>query len=76
MFFVVRVNRDLNILDYNVWDAVNQLKRWEKVNDYQSLQDEIERTVPLVSKNALVTSVDSRSRRILSILKTKGQCIR
>ncbi len=67
---------DLNILDYYVWDAVNRLIKWNNVNDYQSLQNEIERAVPLVSKNALASSIDSWSRRILSILKTKGQYIR
>lgn len=67
---------DLNILDYYVWNAVGQLMRWDKVQNYQSLQQEIKRAIRLVPATEVASSIDSWSRRILQVLKTKGAYIK
>ena len=67
---------DLNVLDYYVWDAVGQHMRWDKVHDYRSLQEEIARGIRLVPKAGVASSIDSWSRRILKILRTKGAYIK
>jgi hypothetical protein len=67
---------DLNVLDYYVWDAIGNNMHWEKVNNYDSLKDEIAKGIARVSKNSLARSVESWSLRILSILKTKGAYIK
>ncbi len=50
--------------------------RWDKVQNYRSLQQEIEQAVPLIPTTGLASSVDSWSRRISRILKNKGTYIR
>jgi hypothetical protein len=67
---------DLNVLDYYVWDAVGNNIRWDKVKNYGSLSDEIKKSVGRVSKDDLVRSVENWSRRILTVLKTKGAYIK
>ena len=67
---------DLNVLDYYVWDAVGNNIRWTKVKNYESLSDEIKKSIGRVSKHDLVRSVENWSLRILTILKTKGAYIK
>lgn len=67
---------DLNVLDYYVWNAIGQLMRWDKVQNYRTLQQEIKRAVPLVPTTELVSSIDSWSRRIFQVLKSKGTYIK
>ena len=67
---------DLNVLDYYVWSAIGQRMRWEKIHNYQSLRQEIKRSIQLVPKTHLVSSFDSWSRRILRVLKNKGTYVK
>lgn len=67
---------DLNVLDYYVWDAVTTNMQWDKVNDYHSLTEEIKRGIRRVPLEDVCRSVQSWSKRILTILKTKGEYIK
>jgi hypothetical protein len=66
----------LSVLDYYVWDAIGNNMEWDKVNNYDSLTDEIKNGITRVSRNDLARSVQNWSLRILSILKTKGAYIK
>jgi inhibitor of nuclear factor kappa-B kinase subunit alpha len=67
---------DLNVLDYYVWDAIGQQMRWNKINNYETLREEIKRAIELVPKKLVASSVDSWSRRILKVLKAKDAYIK
>ena len=67
---------DLNGLDYYVWDAIGNNMHWDNVENYDSLKDEIKKGFARVPKIDLARSVESWSRRILSILKIKGAYIK
>jgi len=67
---------DLNVLDYYVWDAIGNHMQWNKVENYDSLIDEIKNGIHRVRKNDLFRSVDNWSHRIYSILNTKGAYIK
>ena len=48
----------MNILDCYVWNAVGQLIRWDKIQNYQSLQQEIQRAIRLVPVTGVALSDD------------------
>jgi hypothetical protein len=59
-----------------VWNAVTNAMQWDKFKNSDSLIEEIKKGIHHVPKNDLLHSVNSWSRRILSILKTKGAYIK
>ena len=67
---------DLNALDYHVWNAIATNMDWIQVKDYSSLITEIERGIRHVPIDALSRSIESWSKRILSILRNKGAYVR
>ncbi|CAF1400240.1 unnamed protein product, partial [Didymodactylos carnosus] len=66
---------DLNVLDYHVWDAVGQQMRRDKVNNYETLREEIKKAVEFVPKKNVASSVDAWSRHIIKLSKNKGAYI-
>ena len=48
-------------------ECCSQLIRWDKVQNYQSLQQEIKRAIRLVPATEVASSIDSWSRRILQV---------
>jgi hypothetical protein len=44
---------DLNILDYDVWDAIGDNMHWDKVKNYNSLIDEIKKALSVYQKMVL-----------------------
>lgn len=67
---------DLNVLDYYVWDAIGNNIQWNKVHNYITLGEEVKKGVAKVSQTHLARSVLSWSRRIHSLLRTKGAYIK
>ena len=67
---------DLNVLDYYVWDAITNNMQWDKVENYDSLINEIRKGIRRVPKDNLVRSIENWSSRILTVLKMKGAYIK
>ena len=62
--------------DYYVWNPVTTNMQWDKVNDYHSMIEEIKRGIRCVPLEGVYCSVESWSKRISTILKTKGEYIK